>query len=173
MTAAGPERDRRAVVLGRIGAPFGLEGWVKVQSYTDPLEGIAAYPVWQVDRRGTLERLRVLDWKRAGAGVAVRLEGIESRESAQRLTNAEVRVDRGELPPTAPGEVYWHDLVGLEAYTPDGVALGRVSGILELPAHPVLVLKGDRERLVPLVSERLAGVDLEGGRMTLDWHPDD
>jgi 16S rRNA processing protein RimM len=82
-------------------------------------------------------------------------------------------VDRGELPPTAPGEVYWHDLVGLEAYTPDGVALGRVSAILELPAHPVLVLKGDRERLVPLVAERLAGVDLEGGRMTLDWHPDD
>ena len=64
-----------------------------------------------------------------------------------------------------PREVYWHDLMGLDAFTPAGVPLGRVSGILELPAHPVLVLKGERERLVQ--------VDLEAGRLTLDWHPDD
>ena len=166
-------RSDRPVVLGRIGAPFGVQGWLKVQSYTDPVEGIVKYPVWELTRDGSLGRKAVLDWKRAGAAVAVRLEGVESREAAQALTGAEVCVERAELPPTAPGEHYWHDLIGLEAFGLQGEPLGRVAEILELPAHPVLVLEGDRERLVPLVPERLGGVDIDAGRLTLDWHPDD
>lgn len=173
MAAARPAGGERPVVLGRIGAPFGVQGWVKVQSYTDPLEGIAGYPVWELHRGASLGRKAVLDWKRAGPGVAVRLEGVETREAAQALTGAEVRVERADLPPTAPGEYYWHDLVGLDAYSLEGVPLGRVAGVLDMPAHPVLVLEGERERLVPLVRERLAGVDFDAGRLELDWHPDD
>lgn len=173
MAAARPAGGERPVVLGRIGAPFGVQGWVKVQSYTDPLEGIAGYPVWELHRGASLGRKAVLDWKRAGPGVAVRLEGVETREAAQALTGAEVRVERADLPPTAPGEYYWHDLVGLDAYSLEGAPLGRVAGVLDMPAHPVLVLEGDRERLVPLVRERLAGVDFDAGRLELDWHPDD
>ena len=173
MAAARPAGGERPVVLGRIGAPFGVQGWVKVQSYTDPLEGITGYPVWELHRGASLGRKAVLDWKRAGPGVAVRLEGVETREAAQGLTGAEVRVERADLPPTAPGEYYWHDLVGLDAYSLEGVPLGRVAGVLDMPAHPVLVLEGDRERLVPLVRERLAGVDFDAGRLELDWHPDD
>ena len=161
------------MVLGRVGAPFGVQGWLKVQSYTDPLEGIAGYPVWELHRGTSLGRWAVLEWKRAGSGVAVRLEGVGSREAAQALTGAEVRVERAELPPTAPGEYYWHDLVGLDAFGLQGEPLGRVAEILDLPAHPVLVLEGDRERLVPLVPERLAAVDFDAGRLTLDWHPGD
>lgn len=163
----------RAVVLGRVGAPFGVQGWVKVTSYTDPPEGIARYGRWTLVRGDRVERRGVLDWKRAGRGVAVLLEGLATREQAQALTGAEVQVAREELPPTAPGEYYWHDLIGLEAVNRAGAALGRVEAILELPAHPVLVLAGDRERLVPLVPQRLVGVDLGLGRVTLDWHPDD
>jgi 16S rRNA processing protein RimM len=163
----------RPVVLGRVGAPFGVQGWLKVQSYTDPREGIAGYPVWELHRGASLGRWTVLEWKRAGSGVAVRLQGVDSREAAQALTGAEVRVERAELPPTAPGEYYWHDLVGLDAFGLQGEPLGRVAEILELPAHPVLVLEGERERLVPLVKERLAAVDLDARRLTLDWHPDD
>ena len=165
--------DRRVVLLGRIGAPFGVQGWVKVTSYTDPPEGIAAYRRWEVVHAGRAEHREVLDWKRAGRQVAVRLEGVSTRDEAAALTGSEVRVDRAELPPTAPGEVYWHDLIGLDAANRDGVPLGRVDEVLELPAHPVLVLRGERERLVPLVPERLVAVDLASGRVTLDWHPDD
>lgn len=161
------------MVLGRIGAPFGVQGWVKVQSYTDPPEGIVGYGSWEIAQAGGSARWKVLDWKRAGSMIAVCLEGVGSREMAQELTGAEVRVDRAELPPGGPREVYWHDLIGLEAANPEGLPLGRVTGVLELPAHPVLVLQGERERLVPLVTERLLGFDLEAGRVTLDWHPDD
>jgi 16S rRNA processing protein RimM len=173
MKTERPGNDGREVVLGRIGAPFGVKGWVKVNSYTDPPEGIASFVGWDIVRAGRAERRAVLGWKRAGRAVAVQLEGVESRDAAQALTGCDVRVDRSELPPTAPGEFYWHDLMGLEARTPGGEPLGRVDGVLELPAHPVLVLRGERERLVPLVPQRLVSVDLAAGRLTLDWHPDD
>lgn len=164
----------QVVVLGRLGAPHGVQGWIRVTSYTAPAEGIASYPRWRLAGAGGGCEARVLDWKRAGQGLAVRLEGVETREAAQALTGAEVQVDRSELPPTRPGEHYVHDLMGLEAVNTEGAALGRVEGLLEMPAHPVLVLReGRRERLVPLVRSRLVGVDLAAGRVTLDWHPDD
>jgi ribosomal protein L19 len=89
-----PEDGRPPVILGRIGAPHGLLGWVKVQSFTEPLEAIVGYAPWQIARGASLGHRAVLDWKRAGAGLAVRLEGVDSREAAQALTGAEVRVER-------------------------------------------------------------------------------
>jgi 16S rRNA processing protein RimM len=174
MTARPGQDSPRAVVLGRVGAPFGVQGWVKVTSYTEPATGIASYARWTLVRNGETREVRVLESKRAGQQVAVRLEGVETREAAQALTGYEVQVDRSELPETGPKEHYLHDLIGLEAVNRDGVALGRLEGFLELPAHPVAVLRQDkRERLVPLVRERLLAVDLEAGRITFDWHPDD
>jgi 16S rRNA processing protein RimM len=173
MTAAQADGGRRRVVLGRVGAPFGVQGWLKVRSYTDPPEGIVSYVPWELFRDGSLGARAVLDWKPAGGNIAVRLAGVETREAAQALTGAEVCVDRAALPPPSPGAYYWDDLVGLEAVNRDGVPLGRVTGILELPAHPVLVLAGERERLVPLVAERLVGVEFGSRRLTLEWHPDD
>jgi 16S rRNA processing protein RimM len=174
MTARSGLEGPRDVVLGRVGAPFGVQGWVKVTSFTEPAAGIANYPQWTLVRGSETWKVRVLESKRAGQSVAVRLEGVESREAAQSLTGAEVQVDRSELPAVGPKEHYLHDLVGLEAVNRDGVALGRVDGFLDLPAHPVAVLKhGGHERLVPVVRERLVAVDLEAGRVTFDWHPDD
>jgi 16S rRNA processing protein RimM len=119
-------------------------------------------------------RYAVRGLKRAGRGqLAVQLEGLTSPEAARRLTGCEIWVERAALPELAPGEFYRDDLVGLEAYSASGVSLGRVDGFVELPAHPVVVLKGDRERWVPLVAGRLLGVDLAARRVTFDWHPDD
>jgi len=104
----------------------------------------------------------------------VRLEGIDSMDAARLLNGAEIQVDRSELPAAGPHEHYLHDMLGLEAVNRDGVLLGRVDEFLEMPAHPVMVLRdGKLERLVPVVPERLVAVDLEAGRVTVDWHPDD
>ena len=173
MTARSGGDGRQPVVLGKVGAPFGVRGWVKVFSYTDPPQGIASYPQWEVVRGTEIRRMTVLESKRAGQAIAVRLEGVETREAAQMLTGAEVRVDRSELPAPEPGEYYWHDLVGLAAFNREGQSLGRATEVMELPAHPVLVLQGERERLVPLVPDRLVAVDLEAGKVTLNWHADD
>ena len=171
-TQAPPSGPGQVVVLGRFGAPFGVQGWVKLESYTEPPEQILRYPALRAGAAGG--EVAVRDWKRVGRGqLAVQVEGVASRDAAVELRGAELWVRRADLPPTAPGEYYFADLIGLVAVNLEGDALGRVAEILELPAHPVLVLRGERERLVPLVRERLAKVDLEAGRVTLDWHRDD
>jgi 16S rRNA processing protein RimM len=180
-THSGPEspsvaaRGGGTVVLGRVGAPHGVQGWVKVTSYTDPAAGIAGYREWTLLQPGQAPRqVRVEDSKRAGQALAVKLEGIDTVDAARLLNGAEVQVDRSALPPTGPKEHYLHDLLGLDAVNRDGIPLGKVDEFLDMPAHPLLVLRdGKVERLVPLVRERLVAVDLEAGRVTVDWHPDD
>lgn len=174
MTARSGPGSPSAVVLGRVGAPHGVRGWVKVTSFTEPPAGIADYPRWTLVHGHQSRQVRVLDSKRAGQNLAVRLEGIGTMDAARLLTGAEIQVDRSDLPATGPHEHYLHDLLGLEAVNREGVALGRVDEFLEMPAHPVMVLRdGKLERLVPMVPERLVAVDLEAGRVTVDWHPDD
>ena len=174
MTSRPAPGSPSAVVLGRVGAPHGVQGWVKVTSYTEPATGIADYPQWTLVHGHQSRQVRVLDSKRAGQNLAVRLEGIDTMDAARLLTGAEIQVDRSELPATGPHEHYLHDLLGLEAVNREGVALGRVDEFLEMPAHPVMVLRdGKLERLVPMVPERLVAVDLVAGRVTVDWHPDD
>jgi len=162
----------RFVVLGKFGAPFGVQGWVKVISFTEPPEGIASYRAWRIGSSDT--RRSILDWKRVGRGqIAVQLDGVLSPEAARLLTGEPISVERGELRELPSGEYYREDLLGLEAVNRDGQPLGIVDGFLELPAHAVVVLRGERERLVPLVSGRLVTVDLAAGRVTFDWHVDD
>ena len=158
------------MVLGRFGGPFGVQGWVRLESYTEPPEQLLAY----AGLRAGSGEVALRDWKRVGRGqLAVRIDGVESREAASGLRGTELWVPRADLPPTAPGEYYFADLIGLAAVNREGDALGQVAEILELPAHPVLVLRGERERLVPLVPERLIKVEIDAGRVTLDWHRDD
>ncbi|MGI9245630.1 MAG: ribosome maturation factor RimM, partial [Steroidobacteraceae bacterium] len=149
-------------------------GWVKVNSFTRPAEAVTGYARWTLARGGQAREARVLEWKRAGQQIAVRLDGVETREAAQALTGYEVQVDRSELPAAGPGEHYLHDMIGLEAVNREGAPLGQVDSFLDLPAHPVAVLRqGKVERLVPVVPGRLLDVDLAAGRVTFDWHPDD
>jgi 16S rRNA processing protein RimM len=162
------------VVLGRVGAPHGVRGWVKVSSYTEPAAGIADYPHWTLVQAGQARQVRVLESKRAGQNLAVRLEGVDTMDAARLLTGAEIQVDRSQLPEPGPREHYLHDLLGLDVANREGIALGRVDGFLEMPAHPVMVLRaGKVERLVPMVPERLVAVDLAAGQVTVDWHQDD
>jgi 16S rRNA processing protein RimM len=102
----------------------------------------------------------------------VKLEGCDDRDAAARLRGREVAVPRSELPANAEGEYYWSELIGLNVVSRDGAALGRVTGLLETGANPVLVVGGDRERLIPFVEAVVVKVDVAGGRLTVDWGTD-
>ena len=101
-----------------------------------------------------------------------RLDGVNDRDAAAALSHCEVCVPREELPPAGPGQYYWADLVGLEVVTTQGEPLGRLDHIVETPGNPVMVVAGDRERWLPLVPRHLKSVDLEAGRIVVDWDPD-
>lgn len=160
------------VVLGRLGAPHGLKGEIKVESYTDPPEAILGYPVWHLSAPGGFEPRALLDGRSPNGRVLARLEGIGSPEAARPFAGREVAVPRSALPPTGPREYYWEDLLGLSVRTREGRMLGRVSHFLDLPAQPVMVVKGEVERLLPLTPAVLRRVDLGSGEIEVDWHED-
>ena len=158
------------VVLGRVTGPFGVRGWLKVASYTEPREQILDYPRWRADLPdGSSRELQPAEGRVHGKGLVVRLAGVDDRDAAIALGRPELWIERGELPALKEGEYYRADLVGFEVVNLAGVQLGRVDRFLDLPANPVMVVTGERERWLPVGPGQLLRVDRDRGRITVDW----
>ena len=148
------------IVLGRIAGPFGVRGWLKVVSYTDPPGQIFGFPRWKAEGlRGASRELQVAESRPHGRGFVVRFEGFDDRDAAIALGKPELWVERAELPALPSGQHYREDLVGFEVVNLAGVALGRVDGFLDMPANAVMVVAGDRERGLPVGAGQLLRVD--------------
>ncbi|WP_456268226.1 ribosome maturation factor RimM [Kushneria sp. AK178] len=162
------------VVMGKLTSPYGVKGWLRVYSWTSPMEGILDYETWLVEQNGQRTPMTLRNGQRHGKGLIVRLDGVDSREAAERVAGATVLLKAAELPSLSEDEYYWYQLEGLAVQTGDGVALGRVEYLFETGANDVLVVRGeDRERLIPfLPDDVIQKVDLQGGIMTVDWDPD-
>ena len=155
--------------MGRIAAPYGVRGWVKVQTLTESVDGLLSYGAWWLDVNGEWCSRRLLDGRVHGNGLVARLEGIADRTGAAQLRGASVAIPRSELPPPASGQYYWADLVGLSVVNREGEALGRVAEVFSTGAHDVVVVRGDRERLIPFVEPVLLEVNLAAARLVVDW----
>ncbi|MFZ5594116.1 MAG: ribosome maturation factor RimM [Pseudomonadota bacterium] len=160
------------VVIGRISGIYGVRGWVKVYSYTEPRESILGYLPWQVCVGGLWQAMRVSDGRLHGKGVVAKLDGYDDPESAKALRGADIAVCREQLPVPEDGRYYWSDLIGLEVVTVDGVVLGEVDHLLETGANDVLVVQGERERLIPFIPQVVIDVDLAGKMMRVYWDPE-
>ncbi|MES9940579.1 MAG: ribosome maturation factor RimM [Candidatus Thiodiazotropha sp. 6PLUC2] len=165
--------DKDMIIMGRVSGLFGVRGWVKIYSFTSPKEGILGYKVWYLKRQGEWQEFKVAAGHPQGKGIVAQIEGYDDRDRSVELVESEIAIRRTQLPALPAGEYYWTDLVGLLVYTLDGVELGRVSHLFETGANDVLVVKGDRERLIPYtVGQAVQEIDLQAGRMTVDWDPD-
>ena len=167
-------REQNRVVLGRITGAFGIQGWLKVASFTDPPEQILDYAVWRADLpEGGSREFRPAEGRRQGKGLAVRIEGIADRNAAEALGRPDLWVERRELPSLRTGEYYRTDLIGFEVVNLAGQALGRVDHFLDLPAaNAVMVVKGEREQWVPVGGKQLFRVDAGRRLITVDWDPE-
>jgi len=171
-SSAAGQGDSR-IALGRITGPFGVRGWVKIVSYTEPPEQILDFAVWRADLPcGRHRELTHVEGRRHGKGLVVRLTGIEDRDQALALARQELWIERRELPALKAGEYYQADLVGLEVVNLEGRALGRVDHFLDTGANPVMVVIGEREHWLPMVPRHVRKVDLGRGSITVDWDPD-
>lgn len=163
--------ERRLVTLGHIAGVHGVNGWVKVHSLTEPREAIFEYQPWRLGEEH--EEVRVLQGKKHGNRLIALLEGMEDRDQAETLVNRAITVFRDEMPELGPGQYYWEDLLGATVQLEDGRELGRVENLLATGANDVLVVRGERERLIPFVmGQYVKQVDLDGGRITVDWDPE-
>lgn len=162
------------VVIARLGRPYGIKGWVWLQVFTRPVENIRRYrDVTLRSEGGETRPVRIENLTVHPRGVTAKIAGFDDRSAVEALGRAEVVIDREALPPTGPDEYYWRDLIGCEVVHLSGRVLGEVKDMMETGANDVLVVQGDRERLIPfLPDEVIRAVDLDASRIEVDWDPD-
>jgi len=171
--------DKDLVVLGKFGAVYGINGWLKVVAYTDIPEGIFDYTPWQIKLQGNWLPVQVASWKRHSNGLIAKLDGISDRDIAQRYVNAEIAVTAQTLPSLEDGDYYWKDLMGLAVVNEAGYHLGEVSDMMETGSNDVIVVKanrtdafGKKERLLPFLTDTVVkSVNLAEKRIIVDWDP--
>lgn len=163
----------RTVEVGRIVDAYGVRGWVKLMSHTDPPSNILDYVPWRLETAGGMIEKTVVTGRPHGTHVVAQLEGIDDRDRALALKGAAIRILRQQLPEPTEQVYYWADLEGLRVVNQDGIDLGRVDHLLETGSNDVMVVQGERERLIPfLQGSVVVNVDLAAGMMRVDWDPE-
>ena len=165
--------DQKTISVGKITGAFGVKGRVKVFSYTDPRENIIKYSPWKLTREDKVREVEVIGGKRQGKAIVAQIKNVVDRDEAEKLSGWDISVSYSQLPETEADEYYWQDLIGLKVETVEGVALGEIDYLLETGANDVVVVKGERERLIPfLQGDTIIKIDLEAGIMSVNWDPE-
>ena len=161
------------IVVGKIAGVFGVQGWCKVFSHTSPRKNILQYSPWYLKRNGEWQSIKVLQGRQQGKGIVVQLEGINDRDVAAALNETEIAIKPSQLPELPRDEYYWSDLIGLEVETVAGMPLGKVTDMMATGANDVLIVNGDKERLIPfLQKDVVTKVNIEAGLIKVDWDPE-
>lgn len=161
------------VIVGRITGLYGLHGWVRVFSHTQPRERIGEYHPLYLQNKGEWRPIDVQEVRLHSGGILLKLDGYADRMAATRLLGCDLAIRREQLPALGADEYYWVDLEGLRVFTVDGVELGRVERLFETGANTVVVVAGERERLIPFIrGDVIKRIDLAQGLMEVDWDPD-
>jgi 16S rRNA processing protein RimM len=162
-------REESLIEVGLVGAPFGIRGWVKLRSYTDPPERLLEHRRLQLRLSGSWRPYEVEATGRSGGQLTVKFAGVADRDAALALRGAPVGIARGELPARGANEFLRADLIGCEVLNLRGEGLGVVAYFVEIPTHAIMVVRGEREYWVPAVPEFLRRVDLDARRVFVDW----
>ena len=164
---------QQQISVGKISGVFGVKGWVKVFSFTDIRENILNYSPWLLKKDSETRSVNVIDGKLQGKAVVAQLDGVNDRDQAASFMGWDIFITPDQLPKVAKDEYYWSDLIGLSVETNQGVQLGIVDSLLETGANDVVIVKGERERVIPfLQGQTITSIDLDAGRMVVDWDPD-
>jgi 16S rRNA processing protein RimM len=165
------QRDE-TVCVGHILGAQGVKGEVRVFSNTDPRENIVTYSPWLVEVDGQIETIEVKG-RLQGKNVIAHLTGVEDRGRAIELVGSKIYISPDQLPKLDDNEFYWSDLIGMEVKSLQDEALGTIESMMETGASDVMVLRGDKERLIPFVMEDIVReIDIVNKQMIVDWQAD-
>jgi len=166
------QHDDDLICVGHVLGAQGIKGWVRVFSETSPRENIVSYSPWLIECSGELRKVKVKG-RLQGKHVVAKLQGIDDRSQAEALSGCQLFIERRLLPGLEAGEYYWSDLIGLTVETQRAEPLGVVTAMLGTGADDVMVLQGERERLIPFVMDEIVReVDLANRRLVVDWSPE-
>ena len=177
------EVQYKQIVLGSITGVYGVKGWVKLYSYTTPIDNILNYKHWILRQNTHQKKVAVNQGRRQGKFLIAHILGCNDRDIARQYTGAEIAITKNELPNLADDEIYWYQLEGLNVNTVDKTGsellLGKTSHLMRTGANDILVIKASkgsidrRERLIPwLIDQVILEVNSDGGFIRIAWNPD-
>lgn len=167
------------ITLGKMGAVYGIKGWLKIHSFTDEPDAILDYFPWSLKLGNNVQTVEITDWRKHNKGLIVKVAGIDDRDEAQAFVGSEILTSEAALPELPQGDFYWRDLIGLSVVTNKGYDLGIVTDMMETGANDVLVVKANlndgfskKERLIPYLFEQvIESVSIENKQICVDWDP--
>ena len=164
--------DDDMVVVGRVVGPHGVDGLLRIVSYTHPAENLLSYVPWSFHRDGAWRAVAACpgEARRHDNGFLCRLDGVHDREAAAALRGVLIGVPETALPEPETDEYYWRDLIGLDVVSVAGDRLGQVENLMATGANDALVVSdGASESLIPFIEPVIKRVDLRGSVIVVDW----
>jgi 16S rRNA processing protein RimM len=166
-------QDKKYLNVGKITGAFGIKGWIKVFSFTDPKENILDYAPWILKKDAKTRQVEVIEGNVQGKFVVALVTGVNDRDMASELAGWEVLIDQDQLPEPEPDEYYWSDLIGLQVETVQGEILGVVDSLIETGANDVIIVAGERQRAIPFIQgQSIVNIDLDAKKIIVDWDPE-
>ncbi|MDF2867042.1 MAG: rRNA processing protein RimM [Gammaproteobacteria bacterium] len=158
------------VIVARVGAVYGVKGWLKIHSFTQPRENIFNYAPWFIKKQGIWQPIEVAEFAEHTTQMVILFADCNDRDAAQLYTGAEIAVERKQLPKLAKNEYYWSDLEGLTVINTEDIILGKVDYLFETGSNDVLVVKGDKQYLIPfLLDQFILNIDLPNKIIQVAW----
>lgn len=159
------------LIVGRLGRPHGIKGWLKVYSFTDPLENLFNYSEWFLGQNNEFSQtIRYDEWLLQNTLFLVKLPGCDTPEQAKEYTNLDIAIPRDLLPELDANDYYWTDLEGLKVISSqDQTELGTLDHLFSTGSNDVMVVKGDKERLIPYIKNVVVEVNVAEGYLVVDW----
>ena len=172
LVSSAPHSNEKKLLVGKINGFFGLQGWVKVFSYTKPRVNILNYSPWSIDVDGELQKIEIKNGREQSKTIVAHISGIDTREDSQKLIGKDIYIDKEQLPELNEDQYYWHELIGFTVLNQNKESLGLVDYFVETGANNVLVVKGKKEHWIPYIEPYLVSVDSKKKEIFVDWDKD-
>jgi 16S rRNA processing protein RimM len=165
--------NEKRLLVGKINGLFGVKGWLKVFSYTDPRKNILKYSPWLVEINGEWKELIIQEGKEHSKTIIAHIENIDDRDLACQFLGQDIYIYKDQLPKLPEGEFYWDDLVGMKVVGLNGYDFGSVKGMHDTGANQVMIVSTqDQKRLIPFSKPYLISTELDKKLITVDWDPE-
>jgi 16S rRNA processing protein RimM len=162
--------DNNYIVIGKIGAPYGVKGWIKIVSFAESVSNILDYNPWYLEENKAWTSFKVSEAKAYGKGIVAKFAAFDSPETVRALTGKRIAIQRSQLAKLKKNEYYWTDLEGLTVINQDNKVFGKIIYLIETGSNDVLVVKGDKEHAIPyLLDDVVISIDLNEKIMRVNW----
>ena len=170
--SSAPQLNDKKLLVGKINGFFGLQGWVKVFSYTSPRSNILNYSPWSIKSEDIFQEIDVIKGREQSKTIVAHIKGIDNREDSQKFIGKDVYIDKDQLPELKEGKYYWHELIGFKVINNNQENLGVVDYFVETGANDVLVVRGKKEHWIPYIEPFLISIDSQNKEILVEWDKD-